>query len=106
MRVRVVASVRGGSTKGVQELHLTPEPMRGARRSGGGRKRLATKDPDLVAALEAEARALGVRRLVLETGIRQDAALALYRATGFHPIPLYGEYHLSPETSVCLGKEL
>lgn len=60
----------------------------------------------LVAALEAEARALGVRRLVLETGIRQTAALALYRATGFEPIPLYGEYGLSPATSVCLGKAL
>ena len=60
----------------------------------------------LVQALEAEARALGVRRLVLETGIRQDAALALYRATGFRTVPLYGEYCLSPKTSVCLGKEL
>ena len=60
----------------------------------------------LAAALEVEARALGVRRLVLETGIRQVAALALYRATGFQPIPLYGEYLLSPETSICLGKEL
>jgi putative acetyltransferase len=60
----------------------------------------------LVAALEAEARALGARRLVLETGIRQHAALALYRATGFRPIPLYGEYLLSPDTSVCLGKDL
>jgi putative acetyltransferase len=60
----------------------------------------------LVDALESEARALGVRRLVLETGIRQAAALALYRATGFQPIPLYGEYCLSPETSICLGKEL
>ena len=60
----------------------------------------------LVTALEAEARALGVRRLVLETGVRQTAALALYRATGFSPIPLYGEYCLSPETSVCLGKDL
>jgi GNAT superfamily N-acetyltransferase len=60
----------------------------------------------LVSALEVEARALGVRRLVLETGIRQQAALALYRATGFEPIPLFGEYCLSPATSVCLGKEL
>jgi len=60
----------------------------------------------LVHALEAEARALGARRLVLETGIRQAAALALYRATGFQPIPLFGEYCLSPETSVCLGKDL
>jgi GNAT superfamily N-acetyltransferase len=60
----------------------------------------------LLAALEAEARALGVRRLVLETGVRQGAALALYRATGFQPIPLFGEYCLSPETSICLGKDL
>lgn len=60
----------------------------------------------LVAALEAEALKLGVRRLVLETGTRQLAAIALYRATGFQPIPLYGEYVRSPETSVCMGKEL
>jgi putative acetyltransferase len=60
----------------------------------------------LVAALEAEARALGARKLVLETGTRQTAALALYRASGFVPIPLYGEYCLSPDTSICLGKDL
>jgi len=60
----------------------------------------------LVSALEIEARTLGVRRLVLETGIRQTAALALYAAAGFQPIPLYGEYCLSPDTSRCLGKDL
>lgn len=60
----------------------------------------------LVAALEVEARTLGIRRLVLETGIHQAAALALYRATGFQSIPLFGEYCLSPDTSVCLGKDL
>ncbi|WP_420125925.1 GNAT family N-acetyltransferase [Longimicrobium sp.] len=60
----------------------------------------------LVDALEAEARALGLRRLVLETGTRQEAAIALYRATGFDIIPLYGEYLNSPETSVCMGKEI
>ncbi len=60
----------------------------------------------LVAALEAEARMLGAKHLVLETGIRQLAALALYRGAGFQPIPLYGEYLVSPETSVCLGKDL
>jgi GNAT superfamily N-acetyltransferase len=60
----------------------------------------------LVEALEREARTQGVRRLVLETGIRQAAALGLYRGTGFQPIPLFGEYCLSPETSLCLGKSL
>jgi GNAT superfamily N-acetyltransferase len=60
----------------------------------------------LVDALEAEARGLGARRLVLETGIRQAAAIALYRGCGFEPVPLYGEYCLSPDTSLCFGKEL
>jgi GNAT superfamily N-acetyltransferase len=68
------------------------------RRRGLGRR--------LVAALEAAARTRGARRLVLETGVRQAAALGLYRAAGFHPIPLFGEYCLSPETRVCLGKDL
>ena len=60
----------------------------------------------LVVALEAEARARGARRLVLETGIRQHAAIALYERCGFERIPLYGEYLSSPDTSVCLGKAL
>jgi GNAT superfamily N-acetyltransferase len=60
----------------------------------------------LVAALEAQARALGVRRLILETGVRLAPAIALYRSAGFQPIPLYGEYLSSPETSYCMGKEL
>jgi putative acetyltransferase len=81
-------------TAELKRMYVT-RPVRG---TGLGRR--------LVAALEAEARALGVRRLVLETGIRQTAALALYRATGFQPIPLFGEYRLSPDTSVCLGKDL
>lgn len=60
----------------------------------------------LVAELEAEARRLGATRIVLETGVRQDRALALYRSCGFEVIPLYGEYVQSPETSVCMGKSL
>lgn len=84
-------------TAELKRMYVAPT-MRG---HGRGRR--------LVAALEAEARMLSegrVRRLVLETGIRQTAALALYQATGFQPIPLYGEYCLSPQTSICLGKEL
>jgi GNAT superfamily N-acetyltransferase len=60
----------------------------------------------LIEALEAEARALGLRRLMLETGIRQIAAQALYRGRGFVTIPHYGEYRLSAATSICLGKDL
>jgi putative acetyltransferase len=83
-----------GETGELKRMYVSPT----VRGMGLGRR--------LVRALEAEARALGLRRLVLETGTRQQAALALYRATGFHSIPLYGEYTRSPETSVCLGKEL
>ena len=50
---RAARASRPTVAKGVRELKQTPEPVRGARRSGGGRKRLAVKDPGLVAALEA-----------------------------------------------------
>ena len=56
--------------------------------------------------LEAEARALGVSRLVLETGNRQVEAIGLYRRAGFTEIAAYGEYRLSPGTSVCMSKTL
>ena len=59
----------------------------------------------VLAGLEAAARQLGVRRLVLETGIYQDAALALYRRAGFTQIDCWGEYASSP-TSVCFEKHL
>ncbi len=81
-------------TAELKRMYVAP-PLRG---KGLGRR--------LVTALESEARALGIRRLVLETGIHQAAALALYRGMGFQSIPLFGEYCLSPDTSVCLGKDL
>jgi putative acetyltransferase len=56
--------------------------------------------------LEDEARTLGLVRLVLETGNRQTEALALYRRAGFTEISAYGEYVLSPRTSVCMAKTL
>jgi putative acetyltransferase len=60
----------------------------------------------LVDALEREARDLGVQRLVLETGSRQIAALAMYRRAGFIDIPAFGEYQASSTTSVCMAKTL
>jgi putative acetyltransferase len=59
----------------------------------------------VLAGLEAAARKLGVRRLVLETGIHQDAALSLYRGAGFTQIDCWGDYASSP-TSICLEKHL
>ena len=61
---------------------------------------------ELLARLEAEARVLGLRRIVLETGTRQAEALALYRRAGFTDIAPYGEYSSSSTTSVCLAKVL
>jgi GNAT superfamily N-acetyltransferase len=59
----------------------------------------------VLAALETEARVLGLARLVLETGVRQPEALALYARAGFSTIDAYGEYVGSP-LSVCMAKPL
>jgi putative acetyltransferase len=59
----------------------------------------------VLAGLEAAAKQLGVRRLVLETGIYQDAALSFYRRAGFTQVDCWGEYASSP-TSICLQKAL
>lgn len=59
----------------------------------------------VLAALEQQARRLGARRLVLETGDRQVEVLKLYRSAGFTDIPRFGEYVNSP-MSVCMGKTL
>jgi putative acetyltransferase len=48
---------------------------------------------------------MGVKRLVLETGVHQEAAFALYRRAGFVQIDCWGEYESSP-TSVCFEKHL
>ena len=59
----------------------------------------------VLAQLEAEARLLGIVRLVLETGDRQPEASALYRSSGFSEIPCFGEYAGAP-LSLCMGKDL
>jgi putative acetyltransferase len=59
----------------------------------------------LLAHLEATARALGARRVLLETGVRQPEAIALYTRAGFTRIPAFGEY-LDSALSVCMAKDL
>ena len=59
----------------------------------------------LLQALEQEGRRLGLERVVLETGIRQEAAIGLYRGMGYIQIPAWGEYIGSP-VAVCMGKTL
>jgi putative acetyltransferase len=77
----------------IKRMYVTP----GQRGHGVGRT--------LLAALEAEARRLGVSRLVLETGLRQQEALGLYESAGFRRIEPFGEYVGSP-LSVCMAKTL
>jgi GNAT superfamily N-acetyltransferase len=50
----------------------------------------------ILRALEDAARSIGYRRLRLETGQPQQAAIGLYRAAGYSRIPGYGRYAGEP----------
>jgi putative acetyltransferase len=60
---------------------------------------------EIVQRLEAEARAMGASRLVLETGIYQEEAIGLYRRFGYSEIDCFGEYAGVP-TSICFAKAI
>jgi len=79
-------------TAELKRMYVTPE----ARGRGIGKALLET--------LEEEARKLQVNRIVLETGIRQTAAAAMYHRAGYRNIAPYGEYALSAATSICMEK--
>ncbi|MDP9822156.1 GNAT family N-acetyltransferase [Nocardioides massiliensis] len=55
--------------------------------------------------LEQTAAEAGIDVLVLETGLRQPEAMALYEAHGYVPIPGYGYYRDAP-LSRCYAKKL
>ena len=59
----------------------------------------------VVTELEAIARTAGYVRLILETGVRQQQAIGLYRSCGYRRIPSYGPYEFE-EHSVCYGRWL
>jgi GNAT superfamily N-acetyltransferase len=59
----------------------------------------------LLAELERSAVERGRRRMVLETGIHQPEAIALYTSSGYVAIPKFG-YYSDYESSRCYGKEL
>ena len=59
----------------------------------------------MLARLEDEARAQGYARMRLETGYKQEAAMACYRACGWRPIAPFGEY-ADDRTSRCFEKGL
>jgi GNAT superfamily N-acetyltransferase len=85
---------RFDATRGeVKRMYVVPE----ARGLGLGRR--------LLEELEAQARALGYASVVLETGDRQPAALALYRRAGYVRRPCWPPYD-SRALSFCFEKSL
>jgi GNAT superfamily N-acetyltransferase len=77
----------------LKRMYVVPE-LRGR---GLGRR--------LLDELEAEARRLGYRGVVLETGDLQPQALGLYRSFGYERIPCYPPYD-SRTLSLCFEKRL
>ena len=63
-------------------------------------KKIASK---VLNELERWATELGFHQYVLETGIRQSAAIALYHKAGYQIIPNYGQYQ-GIANSVCFEK--
>jgi putative acetyltransferase len=59
----------------------------------------------LLQRMEADARAAGLRQIVLETGTLHTAAQALYTGCGFSPIPQFGQY-IGEKYSYCMAKML
>jgi GNAT superfamily N-acetyltransferase len=59
----------------------------------------------LLAELEARAAEAGYRRVVLELGLHQPEAMALYESSGYTPIPGFG-YDAGQPHERSLGKEL
>lgn len=55
--------------------------------------------------LEIWARELNYSEAILETGIKQPEAIALYQKNGYEKIRSYGQY-LNVENSVCMRKPL
>ncbi len=59
--------------------------------------------PRLLAAVEERAAEV-TGRVVLHTGLRQRAAIALYERSGYLPIEVYPPYDEVPE-SLCFAKQ-
>ncbi|HEX3907718.1 MAG TPA: GNAT family N-acetyltransferase [Mycobacteriales bacterium] len=77
----------------IKRMYVAPEVR------GRGLSRL------MLRALEDLGRALGARRVVLETGERQPEAMRLYETSGYQRIDGFGHYRCQP-LSVSYGKSL
>ncbi len=59
----------------------------------------------LLERMESDARAAGLRQIVLETGTLHSAAQALYTRSGYAPIPQFGQY-IGEKHSYCMARML
>ena len=80
-------------TAEVKRMYVVPA----AQRRGLARRMLAH--------LEATAAEAGVEALVLETGMKQPEAIALYTSSGYEPVPGFG-YYSGSDLSRCFGRRL
>jgi GNAT superfamily N-acetyltransferase len=116
----VIATVDGrpaamGGWRRLDSLQLDPATgQRGSPALGTAEIRRMYVSPEfrgrglaraVLAELESTARDRGCGKLILETGLPQPEALALYRSSGYRDVPPFGHYAGSP-LSVPLGKEL
>ena len=80
-------------TAEVKRMYVVPA----AQRRGVARRMLAH--------LEATAAEAGIGAMVLETGMKQPEAIALYTSSGYEPIAGFGHYRGS-ELSRCFGRRI
>jgi putative acetyltransferase len=81
----------GGEAMEIKRMFVSPE----SRNKGVASKILSD--------LESWTRELNYSKCILETGIRQPDAIALYRKNGYIQIPNWGQY-IGVENSVCFEK--
>ncbi|KAJ3103322.1 hypothetical protein HDU97_010227 [Phlyctochytrium planicorne] len=86
---------KGSTIAELKRMYIRPE----FRGKGLGKK--------LVLKLEEEAKGLGVKRMLLETGYDLPAAMKAYEQTGYKKVFLYGEYAKKDAAAcLCYGKNL
>ena len=82
-----------GTVAEIKRMYVVPA----ARGAGHARAVLAE--------LERTAAEAGIEALVLETGLRQPEAIALYTSSGYHAIAPFGHYRDSP-LNRCFARRL
>ncbi len=88
-----VAALGAEVTAEVKRMYVVPT----AQRRGVARRMLSH--------LEVTAAAAGIEVMVLETGMKQPEAIALYTSSGYEPIPGFG-YYCGSELSRCFGRRI